>query len=151
MSDGREQRLPEDLAEVGELLRESRTQLSPLELDPIKLHAKERARKRPGAGQLRRGVNVRSRGVTAILTLLLIGGPTAGGIAGGGGSSSGGSASNAQYHPPKCTKDMRKCECPKGESLQVFNGQIVCGPSTPPPPPPQCDHHKGCGHGHHHH
>src|SRR3954452_4527884 len=145
MSDGREQRLPEDLAEVGELLRESRTQLSPLELDPIKLHAKERARKRPGAGQLRRGVNVRSRGVTALLTLLLIGGTTAGGIAGGGGSSSGGSASNAQYHPPKCTKDMRKCECPKGESLQVVNGQIVCGRATPPPPPPQCDKH-GRGH-----
>src|SRR4051794_37741590 len=148
MSDRREQRLPEDLAEVGELLRESRTQLSPLELDQIKLHAKERARRRQGLGQLRRGVNVRSRGVTAILTLLLIGGTTAGGIAGGSGSSSGDSASNAQYRPPKCTKDMRVCVCPKGQSLQVVNGQIVCGPATPPPPP--CNSWK-CNHGHHHH
>ena len=157
-------RLTEELAEVGEMLREKRTRLSALELDQIKLQARSRARRRQGAGQLRRGVNVRSRGITALLTLLLIGGTTAGGIAGGGGSSSGGSASDAQYHPPKCTKDMRKCECPKGESLQVFNGQIVCGPAQQPPPPPPCDdRHHGHGHGddcddedhghhgHHHH
>jgi hypothetical protein len=158
MGDRDEMRLTEDLAEVGEMLRDKRTRLSALELDQIKLQAKARSRGRQGAGQLRRGVNVRSRMVTLILTLLLIGGTTAGGIAGGGGSSSGGSASNAQYHPPKCTKDMRKCECPKGESLQVVNGQIVCGPSTQPPP--QCDDHHGRGndhcdngnhHGHHHH
>jgi hypothetical protein len=141
----RSERVSEDLTEVGEMLRENRTRLSALELDQIKLQARTRARRRQGAGQFRRGVNVRTRGVTALLTLLLIGGTTAGGIAGGGGSSSGGSASNAQYHPPKCTKDMRKCECPKGESLQVVNGQIVCGPATPPPPPPQCDPR---GHGH---
>jgi hypothetical protein len=160
----RSERFPEEFAEVGERLRENRTRLSALELDQIKLQARTRARRRQGAPYLRRGVNVRSRSVTLILTLLLIGGTTAGGIAGGGGSSSGGSASNAQYHPPKCTKDMRKCECPKGESLQVVNGQIVCGPATPPPPP-QCDGHghghgnddcdddngHGHGHGHHHH
>src|SRR3954454_24323402 len=163
MGDRDEMRLPEELAEVGESLRENRTRLSALEFDQIKLQAKARARKRGNAGGLRRGVNVRSRGVTAILTLLLIGGTTAGGIAGGGVSSSGGSASDAQYPPPKCTKEMRKCECPKGESLQVVNGQIVCGPATPPPPP-QCDKHgrghddcddndhgHGNGHGHHHH
>src|SRR3954465_10051795 len=131
MSDRSEHGLPQELAEMGELLRENRTRPSALELDQIKLQAKARAHGRSRSPwQLRRGVNVRSRGVTAILTLLLIGGTTAGGIAGGGHDSGGGSASNAQYHPPKCTKDMRKCECPKGESLQVVNGQIVCGPAT---------------------
>src|SRR3954447_7502896 len=158
MSDRSEHGLPQELAEVGERLRENRTRPSALELDQIKLQAKTRARKSPGSPwQLRRGVNVRSRGVTAVLTLLLIGGTTAGGIAGGGHDSSGGSASNAQYQPPKCTKDMRKCECPKGYSLGVVNGQITCIKNTPPPPPPPpCDDHHGwgnnhCDNGHHHH
>jgi hypothetical protein len=157
MSDRSEHGLPQELAEVGELLRENRAQASALELDQIKLRAKARARRRSGSPwQLRRGVNVRSRGVTAVLTLLLIGGTTAGGIAGGGHDSGGGSSSGAQYQPPKCTKDMRKCECPKGYSLGVVNGQITCIKNSPPPPPPQCDKHRGCddghgGHGHKHH
>jgi hypothetical protein len=150
MSDQGDQRLPRDLADVGELLRENRATASALELDEIKLHAKARARKRQGTPQLRRGVNVRSRGVTLILTLLLLGGTTAGGMAwGGGGNDNGDGAAQAQYRPPKCTKDMRKCECPKGYSLQVQNGQIVCGKN------PDDGHHGGDGgdggHGHHHH
>jgi hypothetical protein len=101
--------------------------------------------------------------VTAILTLLLLGGTTAGGMAWGGGGhgNNGGGAADAQYQPPKCTKDMRKCECPKGYSLTVSNGQIVCQKNAAPPPQ-ECDDHKGrgndhCdngnhnGHGHHHH
>src|SRR6476469_209957 len=115
MGDRTEDRLPRELAEVGELLRESRTRPSALELDQIKLQAKARASRSPR--QLRKGVNVRSRGVTAILTLLLIGGTTAGGIAGGSNDSNGGSASNAQYRPPKCSRDMRECECPRGYHL----------------------------------
>src|SRR3954451_14047413 len=161
MSDRSEHGLPQELADLGERLRENRTRPSALELDQIKLQAKTRARGRSGSPwQLRRGVNVRSRGVTAILTLLLIGGTTAGGIAGGGHDSSGGSSSNAQYQPPKCTKDMRKCECPKGYHLAASGGQVVCEINSPPPPP-QCDDHHGhgndhCdnghgGHGHHHH
>src|SRR3954452_13925690 len=127
MSDRNAHELPEELAEVGELLRENRVRPTGLELDAIKLQARARARRRPGsAWQLRRGVNVRSRGVTAILTLLLIGGTTAGGIAGGGHDSGGGSSSNAQYQPPKCSKDMRKCECPKGYHLAASGGQVVC-------------------------
>jgi len=147
MGDRTEDRLPQELAEVGELLRESRARPSALELDQIKLHAKARASRSPR--QLRKGVNVRSRGVTAVLTLLLVGGTTAGGIAGGGSNSGGGGASDAQYQPPKCTPDMRKCECPKGYSLSVVNGTIQCTKNTPPPPPPPP--HGGPGHGHHHH
>jgi hypothetical protein len=85
--------------------------------------------------------------VTAVLTLLLIGGTTAGGIAGSSSNSGGGSASNAQYQPPKCTRDMRKCECPKGYSLSVVNGQISCTKNATPPD----DGHDGHGHGHGHH
>jgi hypothetical protein len=160
MSDRNEDRLPQELAEMGEMLRENRAQASGLELDAIKLQVKSRARRAP-SGQLRRGVNVRSRGVTAILTLLLLGGTTAAGIAGGSGhDNNGGGAADAQYQPPKCTKDMRKCECPKGYSLTVSNGQIVCQRNEPQ----ECDNHghghgnDDCdddhghgGHGHHHH
>ena len=144
MGDRTEDRLPQELAEVGELMRTSRARPSALELDQIKLQAKARASRSPR--QLRKGVNVRSRGVTAILTLLLIGGTTAGGIAGGGHDNGGGSASDAQYQPPKCSRDMRKCECPRGYHLAASGGQIVCERDTPPPPPG-----GGGGHGHHHH
>ena len=148
---------------MGEVLSESRAKASAFELDEIKLRAKARARKRQRSpGQLRRGVNVRSRGVTLVLTLLLLGGTTAGGMAWGGGGHDGDDdgAAQAQYKPPKCTKDMRKCECPKGYFLTVKDNQIVCQKN----PPEQCDDHKGhgndhCdngehngnGHGHHHH
>src|SRR3954465_6983338 len=140
MSARGEHELPQELAEVGNLLRENRARPSALELDAIKLQAKARASRRSGSpGQLRRGVNVRSRAVTAVLTLLLIGGTTPGGIAGGGPDSGGGRASQAQYFPPRCTLDLRKCECPKGYSLGVVNGLIYCTlnpPPQPPPPPP---------------
>src|SRR2546423_9308626 len=107
MSDRSDQELPQDLADVGERLRENRATASALELDEIKLQAKARARRRHGSPQLRRGVNVRSRGVTLILTLLLLGGTTAGGMAWGGGSNDNGDgASNAQDRPPKGSKDI---------------------------------------------
>src|SRR3954469_6688164 len=139
MSDRSDQELPQDLADVGERLRENRAAASPLELDRIKLQARTRAHRRTGSPQLRRGVTVRSRGVTLILTLLLLGGTTAGGMAwGGGGDDNGDGAAQAQYRPPKCSKDMRKCECPKGYSLTVQNGQIVCSKNPD----------DGHGHGH---
>ena len=151
MSDRGEHGLPEELAELGESLRANRHVPTGLELDAIKLQAKSRAHRAP-SGQLRRGVNVRSRGVTLVLTLLLLGGTTAAGIAGGGGGGNDDGAAQAQYRPPKCSKDMRKCECPKGYSLQVQNGQIVCGRN---PDDGHGGHHGGHeghgGHGHHHH
>jgi hypothetical protein len=160
MSARGDDRLPQELAEVGELLRESRAKPSALELDQMKLRAKAGARTRQASpGQLRRGVNVRSRGVTLVLTLLLLGGTTAGGMAwGGGGDDNGDGAAKAQYRPPKCTKDMRKCECPKGYSLTVKDNQIVCqrnpndgGHGGHGGGGDDGEHHGGGGHGHHHH
>jgi hypothetical protein len=151
MGDRHEPRLPDELAEVGERLRASRATASALELDEIKLQAKARARKgRGSAGQLRKGVTVRSRGVTLVLTLLLLGGTTAGGMAwGGGGGGNDDGAAQAQYRPPKCTKDMRKCECPKGYSLTVKDNQIVCQRNEDQGG--DHGHGHGHGHGHHHH
>jgi hypothetical protein len=149
MSDRSDHELPQDLAEVADLLRTNKAGASPLELDRIKLQARTRAHRRHGSPQLRRGVTVRSRGVTLVLTLLLLGGTTAGGMAwGGGGNDEGDGAAQAQYRPPKCTKDMRKCECPKGYSLTVQNNQIVCQRNEDQ----GGDHgHGDHGHGHHHH
>src|SRR3954469_3715713 len=153
MGDRREERLPDELAEVGELLRANKATASSLELDEIKLQAKARAPKRVGStGQLRKGVKVRSRGVTLILTLLLLGGTTAGGMAwGGGGDDNGGGAAKAQYKPPKCTKDMRKCECPKGYSLTVKDNEIVCQRNDDNGGNDHGHGDHGHGHGHHHH
>src|SRR4051812_41088629 len=137
MSDRNEHGLSQELADVGDLLRESRARPSALELDAIKLQAKTRASRRTrSSGQLRRGVNVRSRGVTAVLALLLIGGTTAGGIAGGGHDSGGGGAAHAQDQPPKGTKDKRKRGGPQGEHPSAAGGEGGCGGNTPPPPPP---------------
>jgi hypothetical protein len=152
MGDRSNDRLPQELAEVGELLRESRTQPSALELDEIKLRAKARARTGLGSPrQLQRGVNVRSRSVTLVLTLLMLGGTTAAGIAGGGGGGNDDGAANAQYRPPKCTHDMRKCECPKGYSLTVKDGQIVCSKNPGGGGGDGDDDHGHGGHGGHHH
>src|SRR3954463_1023141 len=152
MSDRSDQELPQDLTDVGERLRENRATASPLELDRIKLQARTRAHGRTGSPQLRRGVTVRSRGVTLILTLLLLGGTTAGGMAwGGGGDDNGGGAAKAQYKPPKCTKDMRKCECPKGYSLTVKDNEIVCQRNDDNGGNDHGHGDHGHGHGHHHH
>jgi hypothetical protein len=149
---GDQQGLPQELAEVGRLLRETRAEASALELDEIKLQARARARRSLGRpSDLRRGVDVRSRSVTLILTLLLLGGTTAGGMAWGGGGrdDDDDGAAHAQYKPPKCTKDMRKCECPKGYSLTVKDGQIVC--QRNPDGGNGGGHGGHGGHGHHHH
>jgi hypothetical protein len=162
MGDRNDQGLPPDLADVGERLRANRTRPSALELDQIKLQVKARARRR-SPQQLRRGVGVRSRGVTLVLALLLIGGTTAGGIASSGGDNNGdGGAAQAQYKPPRCTPDMRKCECPNGYHLTAVNNQIVCERNAPQDcnkdgdndRDDQCkgnDNEGDGGHGHHHH
>src|SRR3954462_1203416 len=153
MSDRHEDRLPDELAEVGERLRANRATASALELDEIKLQAKARARKRFGSpGQLRKGVTVRSRGVTLVLTLLLLGGTTAGGMAwGGGGGGNDDGAAKAKYRTQQCTKDMRKCECPKGYSLTVKDNEIVCQRNDDNGGNDHGHGDHGHGHGHHHH
>ena len=99
MKDLHEDRLPEHLLEVADRLREERVQVSPLELDQIKLRARaQAARGRRSSTLGRKGLPLRSRVVTLALTALLIGGTTAGGIAAAGGGGNG-LSSGSQYRP----------------------------------------------------
>jgi hypothetical protein len=96
MSESNPDRLPEQLLEVAERLREGRVSATPLELDELKLRAKAQAARGRSYGL--KGAPLRSRVVTLALTALIIGGTTAGGIA----ASSGGGGTNAadqQYKP----------------------------------------------------
>jgi hypothetical protein len=97
MTDSNEDRIPEQLLEVGERLREARVTATPLELDELKLRVRAQAA-RGTRSTPRKGLPLRSRVVTLALTALLIGGTTAGGIAAAGGGGNGNSASS-QYKP----------------------------------------------------
>jgi hypothetical protein len=97
MTDSNEDRIPEQLLEVAERLREERVSVTPLELDQIKLRARAQAAGGIRSGS-RKGLPLRSRVVTLALTALLIGGTTAGGIAAAGGGGNGNSA-GSQYKP----------------------------------------------------
>ena len=98
MKGSHEDRLPEQLLEVADRLREERVSVSPLEFDQIKLRAKaQAARGRRSSTLGRKGLPLRSRVVTLALTALLIGGTTAGGIAVAGGG--GGNSASSQYKP----------------------------------------------------
>src|SRR4051812_33877649 len=87
MMDSTEDRLPEQLLEVADRLREERVSVSPLELDELKQRARAQAARGRRSTSGRKGLPLRSRVVTLALTALLIGGTTAGGLpaAGGGG------------------------------------------------------------------
>src|SRR4051812_50093890 len=80
MTDSNEDRIPEQLLEVAERLREERVVVTPLELDELKLRARAQAAGGIKSGS-RKGLPLRSRVVTLALTALLIGGTTAGGHA----------------------------------------------------------------------
>ena len=95
--DSNEDRIPEQLLEVAERLREERVSVTPLELDQLKLRARAQAAGGTRSGS-RKGLPLRSRVVTLALTALLIGGTTAGGIAAAGGGGNGNSA-GSQYRP----------------------------------------------------
>jgi hypothetical protein len=94
--------LPEELEELGGRLAEARPELSPLELDGIKIRAIAGTGR---ASRQREGQFMRSRLATIMLAFALVLGGTgvvwagAGGHLGSGGSSS--SAGNSQYCPPK--------------------------------------------------
>jgi hypothetical protein len=99
MSHRNEDRLPDELLDVADRLREQRAEFNPIELDRIKLRAQAQAsRPAPSAWRIKRGTPMRSRVVTLALTALLIGGTTAGGIAASS-SSNGNSAAQSQYRP----------------------------------------------------
>jgi hypothetical protein len=139
-----EERFPDDVQHVADLLREQRPELEPLELDRIKLRAMSAGRP---AAPARRGLLARSR-VTAVLTagFLVVG--TGGALAlcggtgfyhGGNGQQGGGNAGYEEqkncgphsYKPcPKAPPPPPNCK--KGYALSGYK----CVP--PPPPPPQC-------------
>jgi hypothetical protein len=127
MSHFNEKRVPDDLQDVVERLRDERPEASALELDRIKLRAMTRAR---GARALRtsgKGQFMRSRLVSVALVIGLLGGGT--GAMAVTGTGPGGvfkkhrhslrSAPQSQYCPPKSQrpgkpKKPRPARCGKG-------------------------------------
>lgn len=95
MTDRNEQNLPAELREVGDRLRQQRAEVSPMQLDQIKLRAKSQAQSSRG---LKWRTPVRSRAASLILASLLVGGTAAGGIAASQ-SGNNGSAAQSQYRP----------------------------------------------------
>lgn len=93
-----ENRLPGDHEAVERRLREEKRVAGAPELDELKLRAMKQAQRTTS-----KGVPVRARLVTAILTLALIGGGGGAVIAASGGGSATGDegAANSQYCPPK--------------------------------------------------
>lgn len=126
MSHWDENRLPDELRDVADRLREERPEASALELDRMKTRAMSAAA-RPSR---QKGFAVRSRGLAIGLTLALMVGGTGGVIAAGGGGGGGNSAAKSQYKPgcgPKKSdgvnpsgthtgqppKDPNRGDCPK--------------------------------------
>ncbi len=98
-----EERFPDDLQEVADVLRDERPALSPLELDRIKLRAMSATRHSTSPGK---GSFMRSRLTTLLATAFLVVG-TGGALAlSGGGGSSGGSAS---FHEYRCAPHSHDC------------------------------------------
>ena len=89
--------LPEDLSGVEERLAASRPEVTPLDLDRIKLRAMSQASR---TSPRRKGLVMRSKLVTMLLVLgLVASGGTAGVIAGGNGNN--GNSGNGEYKPGK--------------------------------------------------
>jgi hypothetical protein len=89
-------RIPDELQDVADLLREQRTEFSPLELDRIKVRAMGGASKATPNWVPRKGWGMRTRVLTLMIAAVVFGGTVAGGIAGGGGGY-GDNAGEGQY------------------------------------------------------
>lgn len=127
-----EERFPDELQEVVDLLREERPALTPLELDRVKLRAMSGARR--SARSRRKRFSMRSRTVTILTVgMLAVGSGTA--IAGFcnfgngyGGYFNGNSASYHQYRRPPCktgydTGKNGKCQkAPPGHNWHWIHG-----------------------------
>src|ERR1035438_5610215 len=99
----KEERFPDDLQEIVDVLRDERPALSPLELDRVKLRAMSAARHSTSP---RKGSSMRSRLTTLLAAAFLVLG-TGGALAlSDGGGSSGGSAS---FHEYRCAPHSRDC------------------------------------------
>ena len=100
----KEERFPDDLQEIVDVLRDERPALSPLELDRVKLRAMSAARHSTSP---RKGSSMRSRLTTLLAAAFLVLG-TGGALAlSDGGGSSGGSAS---FHEYRCAPHSRDCK-----------------------------------------
>jgi hypothetical protein len=112
------ERLPDDLREVDERLQAHKTEVSPLELDELKLRTMAKAF-RASTSRYGRQYLMRSKLVTMLLVLgLAIGGGTAGVIAGGNSKSTSKNAAQSEYKPGKGCGDKnheheREDECKK--------------------------------------
>ena len=90
-----EERIPPELEEIAERLRDERTTASAFELDGIKTRAMAQAR-----SSRSKGMTLRSRTITALLSVALMAGGTGGVLAAkGGNSGSHSSAGNSVYKP----------------------------------------------------
>jgi hypothetical protein len=92
--------LDDELGSVARRLTENRADATPLELDSIKQRAIAQAASTPTSKlNSRKGTLMRSRLVTLVVTIMLIGGTTAGGVAwSGGGHEKGDNAGESEYH-----------------------------------------------------
>src|SRR5271167_153916 len=135
----RQERFPDDLQEVADMLRDRRPTLDPLALDRVKLRAMSRARR--STSSQAKGFFMRSR-LTAVLTVAFLTFGTGGALAFVGGpdfgvfgGNSGGSASWHQYRPPCPPGFIEKghhCipECPPGTTAQGNHCIPECPPGT---------------------
>jgi hypothetical protein len=96
MKDFDTNRLTAELEEVAVRLREQRAELTPLELDRIKLRAKAGA-SRPASWIPKKGMAMRARILTLVVACLLFGGTAAGGLAGGSWGGHNDNAGHGQY------------------------------------------------------
>lgn len=128
MSHWSEDRLPEDLHEVVQRLRDERPEATGLDLDRIKLRAMAQARSsRP------KGFVLRSRVLAVVLSVGLMAGGTGGVIAaaGGQGKGKGQPSGNSQYCPPsspgagkpKNPPPGNKCGQPPGPGQNSSKGK----------------------------
>jgi hypothetical protein len=117
-------RLPQDLSRVEERLAASRPEVSPLELDRIKLRAMSQASRQ--ASPQRKGLVMRSKLVTMLLVLGLVVSGGSAGIIAGNGNDNNGNGSSGQYKPGKgCGDDNHTHTGPPGNP-----GNTNCPPQA---------------------
>jgi hypothetical protein len=115
------------LEPVEQRLRKDRPELSAIELDQVKQGVVTRVARQGGSG-----MNLRSRLVTGLLMLGLVGAGGGAVLAASGGSSSSGSSANSQYCPPSS---------PGAGKPKHQGGGNKCGH------PENCDEASGGGNG----
>jgi hypothetical protein len=119
-----EARMPDDLKDVAELMRNDRAEATNLELDRMKTRAMAQA-----ASSRPKGIALRSRTLAAFLTVALMAGGTGGVIAAGGNGNGNGSSGSGQYKPgcgPKKSGGVNPSGTHTGTKKK---GRAACPPS----------------------